>query len=57
MSEKIIPPLTGIPETLLITLHARAEESKRPDALLHDEKAVALADQMRSAATFFIVLA
>jgi O-methyltransferase involved in polyketide biosynthesis len=46
MTEKISPPLTGVPETLLITLHARAEESKRPDALLHDERAVAMADQM-----------
>lgn len=46
MTKKIFPPLTGVPETLLITLHARAEESKRPDALLHDEKAVAMADQM-----------
>ena len=31
--------LTDIPETMLITLWAKAEETKRKDALLHDEKA------------------
>lgn len=32
--------LTDVPETMLITLWAKAEETKRADALLHDEKAV-----------------
>jgi O-methyltransferase involved in polyketide biosynthesis len=31
--------LTGVPETMLWTLHNRASESKRPDALLHDPEA------------------
>ena len=30
--------LDGMAKTLLITLYARATESKRPDALIHDEK-------------------
>jgi O-methyltransferase involved in polyketide biosynthesis len=40
MSQKISPSLTGIPETLLITLYQRAKESQRPDAMLKDDKAV-----------------
>lgn len=32
--------LTDVPETMLITLWAKAEETKRKDALLRDEKAV-----------------
>ncbi len=39
MSEKIENKLTNVPETMLITLWAKAEEAKRTDALLHDEKA------------------
>ena len=46
MSETIQENLDGVAETLLITLYARATESKRPDALLHDEKAVAMVGQM-----------
>jgi O-methyltransferase involved in polyketide biosynthesis len=38
--------LSGVPETLLITLYNRAMESQRPDALIKDEKAVALVTQM-----------
>jgi O-methyltransferase involved in polyketide biosynthesis len=38
--------LSGVEETLLITLYIRALESQRPDALLKDEKAVALVRQM-----------
>jgi len=38
--------LSGVAETLLITLYIRAMESQRPDALLRDEKAVALVTQM-----------
>jgi len=37
--------LGGVPETLLIPLYNRAMESQRPDALIKDEKAVALATQ------------
>lgn len=42
MSETANPNLSGVSETLLITLYLRAMESQRPDALLKDEKAVAL---------------
>jgi methyltransferase (TIGR00027 family) len=37
--------LTGVAETSLITLYVRAVESHRPDALLKDEKAVALVER------------
>ena len=39
MNDKIENKLTDVPETMLITLWAKAEASKRPDALLRDEKA------------------
>ncbi len=38
--------LSGVKETLLVTLYLRAMESQRPDALIHDEKAVALVKRM-----------
>ena len=38
--------LSGVAETLLMTLYIRAMESQRPDALIKDEKAVALVTQM-----------
>lgn len=34
--------LGGVPETLLWTLHNRAQEAMRPDALLHDPEAIRL---------------
>jgi O-methyltransferase involved in polyketide biosynthesis len=40
MNQKISLSLSGVPETLLITLYQRAQESQRPDAMLKDEKAV-----------------
>lgn len=46
MSEKTIPNLNGVAETLLITLNTRAIETGRPDALLRDEKAVAVVQQL-----------
>jgi len=46
MSEITDLSLSGVAETLLITLYIRAMESQRPDALLKDEKAVALVTQM-----------
>jgi O-methyltransferase involved in polyketide biosynthesis len=42
MSETTTQDLSGVSETLLITLYIRAMESQRPDALLKDERAVAL---------------
>jgi len=38
--------LSGVAETLLLPLYFRAIESQRPDALLKDEKAVALVEHM-----------
>jgi O-methyltransferase involved in polyketide biosynthesis len=38
--------MSGVAETLLIPLYNRAMESQRPDALIKDEKAVALVTQM-----------
>ncbi len=40
MTEQVSQLLGGVPETLLITLYRRAVESQRPDALIHDAKAV-----------------
>jgi len=42
MAETTTQDLSGVSETLLITLYIRALESQRPDALLKDEKAVTL---------------
>lgn len=46
MSETMKPDLSGVAETLLITLYIRAMESQRPDALIKDERAEALVRQM-----------
>jgi len=46
MSETNYQSLSGVAETMLITLYLRAMESQRPDALVKDEKAVALVMQM-----------
>lgn len=46
MSEITLQSLSDVAETLLIPLYIRAIESQRPDALIKDEKAVALVRQM-----------
>jgi len=46
MSEIKSQTLGGVAETMLITLYLRAMESLRPDALIKDEKAVALVKQI-----------
>ena len=46
MNEKTSPTLSGVPETSLAVLYWRAMESQRPDAMMKDEKAVALVTQM-----------
>jgi len=46
MSRTTDQTLSGVAETLLVTLYIRAMESQRPDALIKDEKAVALVTQM-----------
>ena len=42
MPESTKPTLSGVAETLLITLYIRAMESQRPDALIKDEKSESL---------------
>lgn len=45
MVERSVPvDLSGVPETLLWPLHARAAEARRPDGLLRDAKAIELVD-------------
>ena len=46
MTEKIIPSLGGVSETLLIPLYVRARESQRPGGMIQDEKAVAIIKQI-----------
>ncbi len=46
MSEGIAQSLSGVADTLLITLAIRAFESQRPDALVKDERAEALVRRM-----------
>jgi O-methyltransferase involved in polyketide biosynthesis len=46
MAEKADRTLSGVPETLLIPLYNRAMESRRPDAIIRDEKAVELVTKM-----------
>jgi methyltransferase (TIGR00027 family) len=46
MSETTNQDLSGVAETLLITLYIRAIESQRPDALIKDERAEALVRQL-----------
>jgi O-methyltransferase involved in polyketide biosynthesis len=46
MSETAIANLSGVTESLLITLYIRAMESQRPDALIKDKKAEALVRQL-----------
>ena len=46
MAEGTSSHLSGVAETLLILLYNRAMESQRPDAMMRDEKAVALVTQM-----------
>ncbi len=52
MSETTNPNLSGVAETLLITLYLRALESQRPDALLNDDKAVALVEKISHAGLY-----
>ncbi|MFC5661490.1 class I SAM-dependent methyltransferase [Kitasatospora misakiensis] len=46
MSSAARPDLAAVPETMLWTLWQRAVEARRPDALLHDPKAVELVDRI-----------
>lgn len=46
MAEKIPHSLDGVSETLLMTLYVRARESQRPDAMLKDDRAVEMVNQL-----------
>jgi O-methyltransferase involved in polyketide biosynthesis len=46
MPEKILQNLDGVSKTLLMTLYARARESQRPNAMLKDDKAVEMVNQI-----------
>ncbi len=50
MSEIAYQNLTGVAEALLLLLCVRAMESQRPDALIKDDKAVALIKKLNPAA-------
>ncbi len=52
MSEATEPNLSGVSETLLITLYLRARESQRPDALIQDKKAEALVKKISDAGLY-----
>ena len=46
MPENIHPAISGVAETLLITLSIRAAESRRADALIHDTRAEELVQKL-----------
>src|SRR5512134_3235946 len=46
MPEKTPSSLEGVSETLLMTLYTRARESERPDAMIKDDKAVEMVNQI-----------
>jgi O-methyltransferase involved in polyketide biosynthesis len=46
MSQKVLQSLEGVSETLLINLYARARESQRSDATIHDDRAVAIVNRI-----------
>jgi O-methyltransferase involved in polyketide biosynthesis len=46
MTEKILQSLEGVSETLLMTLYVRARESQRPNAMIHDDKAVEMVNRI-----------
>jgi len=43
---RVVPGLTGVPETMLWPLYNRATEARRPDARFHDPEAVRIADSL-----------
>lgn len=38
--------INGVPETMLQTMYARAKETKKPDAIINDEKAVQIVESI-----------
>ncbi len=43
---RVVPQLTGVPETMLWPLYNRATEARRPDARFHDPETVRIADAL-----------
>lgn len=48
MSEKILPALDEVPQTLLVILLVRARETPRPDGVFKDEKAVEIVKRLEA---------
>jgi O-methyltransferase involved in polyketide biosynthesis len=46
MTETVLQSLEGVSETLLLTLYIRARETQRPDAMIKDDRAVAMVNQI-----------
>ena len=46
MPEKVLQSLEGVSETLLMTLYARARESQRPNAMIKDDMAVEMVNEI-----------
>ncbi len=46
MEEKMKVRVQGVPETMLQTLYARAEESQKPNHYIYDEKAIEIVSQL-----------
>ena len=44
--DKIKITMDAVPETMLQTMYARAKESQKPDAVIHDEKAVEIIQKL-----------
>ncbi len=52
MSETLEHDLSNVEKTLLITLHIRAMESQRPDALIKDERSVTVFKKISNAGLY-----
>lgn len=46
MNEQEKISITGVPETMLQTMYARAKETKKKNAVIHDEKAVEIVEKL-----------
>lgn len=45
MTEKILPSLEGVSQTLPMTLYVRARETQRADGMVRDEQAVSMVNR------------
>ena len=46
MSKQEKISINGVPETMLQTMYARAKETLKPDAVIHDDKAVEIVEKL-----------